>query len=507
MLGQIVSEARTAPAPPPFLQRQKTDAQGVGADISAQRVGPAVSLDYVEISALGGTVVPDAQGGSLKPEREVAAPANVNAPSHFRRQLVEHLEKQGGDLSAVHDPAQHHSSLGALQECAAPVAATMSDGTRVSVSTSSLGAEIRLTLADGRTLTVDGISSDVRFTPAENGEILMVTRDATFTFDARGDKVVAGAGGDPLTGGDGNDIIINFSSAAVQGGGGDDLVITYANRADISGGEGNDRVIVAGRFAESLNISLGDGDDSLEIAEALNADIRIDAGNGNDGIRLGTILGGGAVNVAGGDGDDEIRIGSISVGSVAISGGNGNDGIEADFLVGNGSVVVSGDDGNDVLSLGAVRSFGGSGACLIGGGAGDDKIFVGSLDGASVGSGSGNDVIRVGHATDSVIDGGDGDNEISVETMFRSLLVNGLGNDAISIDSMISSMILSPESLKAGLWEQNASPRERAPLEDGQGDDGRDAARNRDIPPTFGSLSAQRSFPPGSSLREAASVS
>lgn len=463
------------------LQFPRPNSGGIENLACASAVGRTVAFDYVTLTDGGKTVSPDGRFAAPGSKEEATASADVPASSHFRRQLVEYLEKQDRDIFAAHDRSQGHFSLSPLQAQAAPVSATMSNGTRVSVSTSSHGATVRLALSDGRTLAVDGISGDVRFSHAENGELLMITGDATFAFDAQGNRIVTGEGGDALAGTDGNDVIINFSDSAVRGGAGDDLVITYASRADISGGDGNDKVIVAGRFVQSLDISLGDGDDSLEVAETLNADIRIDGGDGNDSIRLGKVMGDGDISLNGGDGDDGISIDFLSAGSVVVSGGNGNDEMEVGFL------YAAGRD-----------------AGRLDGGAGDDRIFVQGLHGASIDSGGGNDVIRVGSAVDSVIDGGDGDNEISVGTMFRSLLVNGLGNDAISVTSMISSMILSPEMLATGLWENVASPDGKAPRDDGEDDTLRGIAWGGGASRTFEAVLAQSSRMPELPLKEAA---
>ena len=412
-------------------------------------VAGTVAFDYVTLSGADEKTASPAQSVTPGASAAASADGSASASTHFRRQLVEYLERQGLDLSATHDAAKMPSGAGILWEQAAPVAVTTANGTAVAVSSTEQGMCVRLSLPDGQTAVVDGISSDVRFTRGESGELLMVTEEATYTLDAAGNKVASAPGGDPLTGGDGDDIILNFTDAKVQGGGGDDLIITYANRVAVSGGAGDDTVVVAGKFARSVDISLGDGNDRLEMGDIMGADIHIDAGLGDDELQLGKITGESNVSINGGGGDDTLFVDTVFGRSVDISGG----------------------DGNDRLEIGRIRTEGASGR--IDGGAGDDKIFVDALHGASVLSGSGNDVIHIGHAVDSVIDGGDGSNEISVETMFRSLLVNGVGDDAISIDSMLASMILSPESLEADFWET----RDLARSEDGD-DAAEDAAGN-----------------------------
>ena len=401
-----------------------------------------VASDYITINEeANGQPISNADNTESFP---VFSGKSITAPDSFRRQIVNYLEQQGADLSALSNTTFPQStSVRDLSGHITPVNTSLADGTTVNISYVNDGtANIQLSLSNGQKLEVNGITSNVRFSRDENNAIQMVTSETTTTFDGNGNVISTADGGNPLAGTDGNDIIINFDGSEVNGGDGNDLIVNYASNSTIYGGSGNDKVLIAsknhnsqnGALDQNVNVYLGDGDDSLEMGDAGHSMINIDGGNGNDSILIGNLLGVSA-NINGGFGNDKITVGKIhgsSDNSVMISGGEDDDSIKINEMLGP-VARISGDAGNDKISVGKLYG----------------RPFAGS---SLVNGGSGNDIINIGYASDSVIDGGDGNNEISIDEMFRSLLVNGSGDDIINVNKMLSSMILSTEKLESELW-------------------------------------------------------
>lgn len=350
--------------------------------------------------------------------------------SNFTKTLLEYLENQDGLISN-----SSYSSIGGLTNFGLganwSTTETTNDGKQVTVSSSPDGANIEILLTDGNKIAIDGVTSDVRFSTQEDGNIVMVTNSKTITFDAQGNKISEGEGGDPLQGSDSDDIIINFNGSQVDGGNGNDLIINFSDQASIYGGAGNDKVVIANSLASNLNVDLGEGDDSFIMADMQNASsITIQGGSGNDNIQIGSVRGAStALNIDGGAGNDKISMNRAVVGSANINANDGNDKINIkDILVNSGQDAI------------------------ISGGSGNNDISIGFMHGVSLNGAKGNDTINIGYASNSIIDGGEGDNEITIGTMFRSLLVNSDGSDVISIDSMLSSMIASKETIDSLLF-------------------------------------------------------
>lgn len=371
---------------------------------------------------------------------EAIQTSSVKLSENFKRSIINYLENSQNnfDLSYSDSNAPEsynvfYNSLNNFQ----PVTASLSNGTSVNIAQMENGsAKITLDTSNGQTLEIDNITSNVRFSTNENGQIQMVSKDSITTFDQFGNIISTTEGSDPLQGTKKDDIIINFDGNNIDAGDGNDLIINFSAQANIDAGKGNDKVIIAGRneLEYKLNINLGDGNDNFEAGDMSRADINISGGNGDDNIKLGNISSAQNIVINAGNGNDKITTGKI-IGpnaTIQIDGGSGDDKISSTGIFGE-KINISGDDGNDNINIG--------------------YIFSRNEGNININGGSGNDTIKIGTAINSIIDGGDGDDDISVETMWRSLMVNGAGSDNIFINNMVESMILSQDSLKAELWD------------------------------------------------------
>lgn len=208
-------------------------------------------------------------------------------------------------------------------------------------------------------------------------------------------------GGANLTGNDGNNVIAGFSYAdqlygnagndtlrgyygsdTMFGGQGDDqldAVYGGSDRAEMTGGDGNDIYIVDDNFDVVTELA---GTDSgmdevqsayfdLDIANYANVEKLVLLGNGRHDL-IGTsattglvLVGNGQDNdISGGSGNDSLYGGE---GVDTLSGGDGDDWI----IAGAGNSPLTGGDGNDSL-------FGGAGLDSLYGGYGDDDLSAGT---------------------------------------------------------------------------------------------------------------------------------
>jgi Ca2+-binding RTX toxin-like protein len=306
-----------------------------------------------------------------------------------------------------------------------------------------------------------------------------------------GDSLTGGLGDDLLVGGSGIDILIETAdvdlslTANSMTGIGTDTILQI-ERAILSGGDGNTRIVVDNSFLGDVTLDGGFGDDTL-VAGSGN-DVVVDSG-GNDSIDGGpgndTLLGGsGRDSIAGGLGDDFLfglggsgdrltggpgldyidgGAGSdklyesttayasvvatnltltltdskltglgddtlIGIESATLLGGSGDDILDAtDF---SGFVYLIGMDGNDQLSGGLFGDLidGGNGDDVLQGNGGNDSIF--GLAGDDTLKGSFGDDVLDGGAGDDAIAGSFGDDLIYGQ-MGRDTLLGGDGNDIL----------------------------------------------------------------------------
>lgn len=270
--------------------------------------------------------------------------------------------------------------------------ATTANGTTVDVSTS------QITLPSGKMITLpNGISSNMRITELEDGGIVVVTGDATISYDKDGKEISVEEGKfNPLMGTDGNDFIINMDGEEVGGGAGDDTILNYAQRTTIRGGAGDDTVILAGGYVQNVSVDLGEGDDTVESTTLL----RVNEGR---------------LSINGGSGNDEIKLGRTMTRDLTITGGDGDDNISVQqiYSADEGTSIINGGNGDDQIFVGGV--FKG----VIDGGSGDDSISADTVWGGSILGGSGSNTIHVNRDVNNALGAG------NVEGMYRSLLYAG----------------------------------------------------------------------------------
>jgi Ca2+-binding RTX toxin-like protein len=234
-----------------------------------------------------------------------------------------------------------------------------------------------------------------------------------------------------VSGGAGNDSIVIHGSGSV-----DKLLLEPATSLDgpgesdwlnvaANGGAEADFLLIEG--VEDVQFELKDGDDKLTVNSFARADtdlitLTVDLGDGDDEVAAAAIDFG--ISVNGGSGHDFIRTGSGDdtvvggAGRDVVGAGAGNDLVygksQDDLLDGEaGDDTLIGDSGNDHLN-------GGSGNDSILGLNGDDEIYgLGGDDSINTGTGSdsvwggdGADLL-VGHvASDDWFDGGEGDDTV-----------------------------------------------------------------------------------------------
>lgn len=212
----------------------------------------------------------------------------------------------------------------------------------------------------------------------------------------------------------------------------------------ISGGQGNDRVIV-GNYIAPINPATGNPF-AAPLIDGNGGDDYLSGGASADQINGGA----GSDTILGNNGDDYLAAGNFfsSFGNDLIRGGNGNDAIIGnggndrlygdagndniqaqngnDFISGGAGVdFLSGEEGNDTVSGGDDNDqiYGGGGTNTLYGNAGDDSLFGGGdIDIAK--GGDGNDFINTGDGNDKLY-GGAGD-----DTMGGSV-----GNDQLYGDA------------------------------------------------------------------------
>ncbi len=263
--------------------------------------------------------------------------------------------------------------------------------------------------------------------------------DAGVPFGAPGDDVISGGeGDDTIFGEDGDDTITAGAGDDVTGGSGDDLIVVDADEIDGAGtktgainvdgsseGTDNDTLDLSGyeQFRNLNETADPDGNSTSGDVEVLNGDgdwipvtfaeienliLPTNPDGVVDGEEFGELMGpgyndgnlptdGGGDQIDGDDGDDDV-----------IEGNGGDDTINA----GQGSDTVSGGTGDDVIEGGASPDgddlSGDEGNDTVLGGGGDDTIDGGEGDDVLDG-GADDDDITGGDGNDSVIGGGGND--------------------------------------------------------------------------------------------------
>ena len=219
------------------------------------------------------------------------------------------------------------------------------------------------------------------------------------------DALTGGTGVDSLDGGDGNDMLVPGSEAnALLGGAGlDTLVLVGSSGADaltigVSTLELGGSTSTFGAL-DLIRFSADDGDDEVDAADASTA-LEISGGAGDDAIGGGS----GSDRLFGEDGDDDIR------------GGPGADTIEGDF-------TEAGDD----------RLDGGPGADAVQGGGGADSFEL--------------------SAGDDVVDGNGGPDRYTVTFGAMSAAVadsGAVGHDELAVTNYCSTVTIAANTVTRG---------------------------------------------------------
>jgi Ca2+-binding RTX toxin-like protein len=237
-----------------------------------------------------------------------------------------------------------------------------------------------------------GTSSDVTLVGSASADI----------FDISANEYIA------VSGGTGDDVVLLGSTAksgvSIGGGAGNDSIQgTGKDDLIVLGEAGNDTINITGN---AQNVNGGAGDDNISVEKAVH--VLGDAGNDTINV-TGTV----SNSISGGIGNDSVKV--ASAGAIEIKGDAGNDYIEitgkADGTkiygganddtikavdTGNTAVSVVGDAGADVITF--------KGAGTIYGGAGNDSIDV--TDGTVsyfYASGDGNDSVTGWNADDKFV--------------------------------------------------------------------------------------------------------
>jgi Ca2+-binding RTX toxin-like protein len=272
-----------------------------------------------------------------------------------------------------------------------------------------------------------------------SGHDTIVGDGASNLFDGRGgNDTISGGGGDDsvfgnvgqnvLDGDDGDDAVVGSTDPdVVRGGAGNDLVNgEMGDDPVVDGGPGRD--VIQGGIGKDA-ITGGDGDD---VINGEDDDDSIDGGNGADSI--GGDAGNDAVNGGDGDdvlngdigmdvlrgqgGDDYLRDSLTHLAADEFDGGDGLDVIEYSGRAGgvtidlNGGAVSGAPAEGDTL-LNIENAFGGEGADVIVGTAGDNEL-VGGYGRDDVRGGAGSDTLRGGFGSD-VLDPGAGRDTVTGE--------------------------------------------------------------------------------------------
>lgn len=190
--------------------------------------------------------------------------------------------------------------------------------------------------------------------------------------------------------------------------------VATLNEIVVSGGEGADRISLAGvsrAYAGSLILEGDAGNDTLSVSSRIQQGVQLSGGADNDSLSGGNgkdTLDGAAGNddlrgnsgddlLFGGDGNDVLRGHS---GNDTLGGGDDNDrlygGIGNDAMSGGeGDDLLEGESGNDTLlgDSGKDRLRGGTGNDVALGGDGDDFVDGGGSS-DTVSGGNGNDIVR-----------------------------------------------------------------------------------------------------------------
>lgn len=303
------------------------------------------------------------------------------------------------------------------------------------------------------------LTSDTHITEDENG----VLRISSYTVgeETDGDDIIIGFHGRALSGGAGNDTIVELSADYEQ---------SKAEQAVPASGFSESGDIAAGKADSTANmdsgptgissadravISGGDGDDTVIFAGQRVLSVSVSTGSGND-----TIISSGDLEVSSidtGDGDDDLRVrGNLHVRNGTIDTGSGDDNIQVMGDLHAESGIIRTGDGDDIIGTGGSIVMHGKGSfftqntedTVLDTGSGNDIIHAEKtieLEYSSIRSGSGDDQIYACdiHADrEGIIDSGSGNDHIDASDIMRlkygSAIISGDGDDTVRAGRTLS---------------------------------------------------------------------
>ncbi|MBE2316333.1 hypothetical protein DVA67_010125 [Solirubrobacter sp. CPCC 204708] len=205
--------------------------------------------------------------------------------------------------------------------------------------------------------------------------------DSTINGEDGDDIIVGGNNRDTIDGGTGNDRITGFRNLnaepaePISGGDGNDVMIwNNGDGNDLNdGGNGVDETLItAGTAADNMNVNAAG---ARTVFNRVNAAFTVD---------MGTVE---KLNITSFSGNDVLATGAGVAMNMVIDAGSGDDTI----TTGDGNDLVNGNDGNDTLngSGGGDRLVGDRGADTMNGGEADDTLVWNNGDGSDVMNGDG----------------------------------------------------------------------------------------------------------------------
>ncbi|KAF0232798.1 MAG: hypothetical protein FD177_2155 [Desulfovibrionaceae bacterium] len=279
------------------------------------------------------------------------------------------------------------------------------------------GYTVSILDASGKTEQQFTLSQDTMVTEQEDGTLLVGSYK-------NGDET------------SGNDFIIGMNGKELSGGDGDDTIVELtADRASTRG----DKTIAAG------SISGGTGDDSVVlVGKSINANV--DTGDGNDTITASGDLY--TSNISTGAGDDKISVGGdLLVEGGTLTTGDGNDILEAKInLAAQKGATIDTGGGDDIISAGAIRANGNN--SIVRTGDGNDTLNgnIGAIFQGTIDTGDGDDALNgnswIGADYQGVINTGSGNDTLSsqvwLDATYGGRIDTGEGNDKLSSGAWIT---------------------------------------------------------------------
>ncbi|WP_027177631.1 hypothetical protein [Maridesulfovibrio bastinii] len=290
------------------------------------------------------------------------------------------------------------------------------------------GSGLKMSVYDnkGELQSESELADDMIIKQNDKGEVSI--EHYTLGSETSGDDIILAVSGNQVDGGAGDDTIVDLYAVSglpksTRHGFDADGMPKKEELYDITGGDGDDHIILAGDNITS-RVNTGRGKDKIDALGSMSSSSFIDAGIGNDEINLSKDS---TLSADLGDGNDKIKsVASALRGN--IDTGEGNDSVEASSF--DGSLVMGG--GEDEINVK------GSASGKFDTGRGNDKILVEGLlstgepeNGKTIETGSGDDYIKAGVINSGYIMTGRGDDELRADKITGGEIFTGAGKDYV----------------------------------------------------------------------------